>query len=85
MGLLEKKPDDLAALSLVTVGALNWGLVGVAGFNLVARLLGDRSAASRVVYSAVGAAGLYLVAKAVIENSSAKPSQEEKRHLKSVA
>ena len=46
---------------LVVIGALNWGLVGAFRFNLVSQLLGDMSAASRVVYSLVGVAGLMML------------------------
>jgi uncharacterized membrane protein YuzA (DUF378 family) len=57
-----RKLDVLAAV-LVVVGALNWGLVAVARFDLVATLFGLRfgevSAASSVVYSLVGVAGAY--------------------------
>lgn len=51
---------DVAAASLVTVGALNWGLVGLFGFDLVATLFGRRSKLSRLVYTAVGASAVYL-------------------------
>lgn len=44
--------------ALVVIGALNWGLVGIFGFNLVAQALGDMTVASRVVYGLVGVAGL---------------------------
>ena len=57
-----KKLDVLAAV-LVVVGALNWGLVAVARFDLVAALFGMRfgevSAASAVIYALVGLAGAY--------------------------
>lgn len=49
---------------LVAVGGLNWGLVGLFGFDLVAKLFGQRSLLSRTVYTAVGAATAYTVAKA---------------------
>ena len=53
----------LIALVLVVVGALNWGLVGVARFDLVAALFGGSDAAlSRVVYTLVGIAGVVLAA-----------------------
>ena len=39
---------------LVLVGALNWGLVGVYNFDLVAALFGDMTLLTRVVYSLVG-------------------------------
>lgn len=47
--------------ALVTIGALNWGLVGIFQFDLVAQLLGEMSTASRVVYSLVGVAGVLSV------------------------
>jgi uncharacterized protein len=54
---------SLVALLLVVVGAVNWGLVGVAQFDLVATLFGGQSAMlSRVVYSLVGIAGVALLA-----------------------
>jgi uncharacterized membrane protein YuzA (DUF378 family) len=52
------------ALVLVIVGALNWGLVGLFEFDLVAEVTGDTfgttNAVSRIVYVLVGAAGVYL-------------------------
>ena len=48
------------ALTLVVVGAVNWGLVGLFQFDLVAALFGPASALSRLVYSLVGAAGVAL-------------------------
>jgi uncharacterized membrane protein YuzA (DUF378 family) len=57
-----KRLDVLAAV-LVVVGAINWGLVAVARFDLVAALFGlefgEVSAASAVVYGLVGLAGAY--------------------------
>lgn len=53
----------LMAMLLVVVGAVNWGLVGLAQFDLVATLFGGQSAViSRVVYSLVGLAGITLLA-----------------------
>lgn len=49
------------AMALVLIGALNWGLVGLFNFNLVAALLGDGSALSRIVYSLVGLSALVVV------------------------
>jgi uncharacterized protein len=55
---------NAAALVLVIVGALNWGLVGLFEFDLVAEIVGEEfgaaNALSRMVYVLVGAAGLYL-------------------------
>ena len=39
---------------LVLIGALNWGLVGIFGFDLVAAIFGEMSAFSRIIYSLVG-------------------------------
>jgi uncharacterized membrane protein YuzA (DUF378 family) len=50
---------DVLAVVLVVVGALNWGLVGLFQFDLVAALLGDATLLSRLVYIVVGAAGLF--------------------------
>ncbi len=52
---------DLIASILVIIGALNWGLVGLFDYDLVAALFGDMSAISRTVYVLVGLAGLYLI------------------------
>jgi len=47
---------------LILIGALNWGLVGFFKFDLVAAILGEKSAASRVVYALVGLAAVaYLI------------------------
>jgi uncharacterized membrane protein YuzA (DUF378 family) len=53
------KMVDVVAGVLVVVGALNWGLVGAARFDLVAALLGAGTILSSVVYVLVGAAGVY--------------------------
>jgi uncharacterized membrane protein YuzA (DUF378 family) len=63
MNVRMKKLDTLAA-SLVLVGGLNWGLVAVAEFDLVAWIFGgmefgETNAASRVVYGLVGLAAVY--------------------------
>jgi len=59
------KQLDVVALLLVIVGALNWGLVGLFKFDLVAEVVGEKfgavNAISRVVYILVAASGLYLV------------------------
>jgi uncharacterized membrane protein YuzA (DUF378 family) len=61
------KKLDIAAAALVIVGALNWGLVAIAEFDLVAALVGlefgETNAASRLVYGLVGVAGAYQIAQ----------------------
>ncbi len=46
------------SLTLVIIGALNWLLIGLFDFDLVATLFGTMSLLSRIVYSLVGIAGL---------------------------
>jgi uncharacterized membrane protein YuzA (DUF378 family) len=53
------KSLDVLATVLLIVGGLNWGLVGVAQFDLVAALFGPMSVVSRLVYALVGAAAVY--------------------------
>jgi hypothetical protein len=50
---------DWLALTLVIIGALNWGLVGFFNYNMVTALFG--SALGRVIYSIVGLTGLYTI------------------------
>jgi uncharacterized membrane protein YuzA (DUF378 family) len=70
---------DLLAATLVIVGGLNWGLIGLAKFDLVAWIFGmefgETNAASRVVYCLVGVAALYGVASLVTagRRSSVRP------------
>jgi len=45
---------DLLTKILVIVGGLNWGLVGLLDFDLVATLLGDMTGLARTVYTLVG-------------------------------
>jgi uncharacterized membrane protein YuzA (DUF378 family) len=60
-----KKLDVLAAV-LLLIGGLNWGLVAVARFDLVAWIFGmdfgETNAASRIVYGLVGLAAVYGIA-----------------------
>jgi uncharacterized protein len=61
-----RKLDILAAV-LVIVGGLNWGLVAIAEFDLVAALagldFGETNVLTRVVYGLVGVAALYQLAQ----------------------
>lgn len=42
------------AYMLTLIGALNWGLVGIFGFDLVAAIFGDMTVMTRIIYSLVG-------------------------------
>lgn len=46
---------------LVLIGALNWGLVGILDFDLVATIFGAGSIVSRVIYSLVGIAAVVYI------------------------
>ncbi len=53
---------DKIALLLVVIGAINWGLVGVFRFDLVAYLFGGQAAViSRILYTIIAAAGLWSI------------------------
>lgn len=47
-----------SALVLTLIGALNWGLIGIFDFNLVAAIFGDMTVAARIIYSLVGIAAI---------------------------
>ena len=50
---------NTVTLLLLIIGGLNWGLVGLLNFDLVAALFGEMSPLSRIVYSLVGASALW--------------------------
>jgi uncharacterized membrane protein YuzA (DUF378 family) len=50
---------DVIVAVLLVVGGLNWGLVGLFGFDLVATIFGNMSLLSRIVYLLVGASAIY--------------------------
>ena len=53
---------DTLALILSIIGSLNWGLVGIFKFDLVAWLFGGQaSVVSRIIYTVVGLAGLWCI------------------------
>jgi uncharacterized membrane protein YuzA (DUF378 family) len=70
---------DAATLALLVVGGLNWGLVALAEFDLVAAVFGmefgEANAASRVVYGLVGLSALWQAARlpAVARGAQARP------------
>lgn len=53
---------DTIALILSIIGSLNWGLVGIFQFDLVAWLFGGQSGAfSRIIYTLIGLAGIWCI------------------------
>ncbi|MGM9532126.1 DUF378 domain-containing protein [Intestinibacter sp.] len=50
------------ALLLTIIGALNWGCIGIFGFDLIGYLFGGTySVLSRIIYAIVGLSGVYLI------------------------
>lgn len=64
---MNRTPLDRLALILVIIGALNWLLVGIAGFDLVTAIFGGNlfngtmSIFSRIIFAIVGISGLYAI------------------------
>ena len=56
---------DLLAMLLMIIGGVNWGLVGLFQYDVVAHLFGDMTPASRTVYVLVGLAALYGIVTAI--------------------
>ena len=64
---------DKVSLLLVIIGAINWALIGVFQFDLVAWIFGGQAAMlSRVVYTLVGAAGIWCISLLFRENAVAR-------------
>jgi uncharacterized protein len=68
------KKLDLLAATLLIVGGLNWGLVALAGFDLVAWIVGlefgETNAVSRIVYALVGLSAVYAIGSLVSRTRS---------------
>lgn len=59
---MQTRPLDATALTLIVIGAINWGLIGFFKFDLVATLFGGMdSMFSRIIYALVGLSGLYCL------------------------
>jgi hypothetical protein len=56
---------DWLAIVLLVIGGLNWGMVGLFRFDLVAYLFGNVSIIGRIIYTLVGASGLYTLVWAI--------------------
>lgn len=52
---------DIVALILVIIGALNWGLVGLFSFDLVAAIFGSGSVVSRIIYVLIALGGIWCL------------------------
>lgn len=58
---MDTRGIDYTLLILVLVGAINWGLIGFFGFDLVSFLFGNMTWLSRIIYGLVGLSGVYLI------------------------
>lgn len=58
---MDSRGLDYVILTIVIIGAVNWGLIGFFGIDLVAWLFGSMTLFSRIVYGIVGICGLYMV------------------------
>ena len=67
---------DTTALLLAIIGAINWGLIGIFKFDLVAWIFGGQTAAfSRVIYALVGLAGLWCISLLFRKNEGSERSK----------
>ena len=62
-------------IPLTILGALNWGLIGIFGFDLVAFIFGPATIASSIVYSIIGIAALVCLIWLIID----RPEHKEER------
>jgi uncharacterized protein len=73
---------DILAMALVIVGGLNWGLVAIAEFDLVATLVGlefgETNAASRIVYGLVGLAAVHQLTLLAAGRRTSQTSQDHR-------
>lgn len=63
---------------LAAIGAINWGLVSLAEFDLVAAIFGlefgQTNAATRIVYGLVGLAGVWVLSRLFVRSAEAQPA-----------
>ena len=58
---MNSKGLDYTALTIVIIGAINWGLISFFSFDLVSFIFGNMTYLSKIVYALVGLCGLYLI------------------------
>ena len=78
---------DTVSLLLAIIGAINWGLVGIFQFDLVAWIFGGQAAGfSRVIYTLVGLAGLWCISLLFRKNhDNSKEESHSSIHAKKEA
>ena len=55
------KTLDYTVLTIILIGAINWGLIGFFDFDLVSSIFGQMSMLTRIIYGLVGIGGLYAI------------------------
>ena len=65
---------DWIVIILVVIGGLNWGLIGFFKYDLVAKIFGDMSMTSRIIYDIVGLAALYQIIRVLMMSGAKKPA-----------
>ncbi|MBO5209300.1 MAG: DUF378 domain-containing protein [Lachnospiraceae bacterium] len=73
---MNNKGLDCIALTIAIIGAINWGLIGFFGFDLVAFIFGNMSWLSRIIYALVGISGIYLITFYMYAGGSLRESHE---------
>lgn len=69
---------DIGARLLASIGAINWGLVSLAEFDLVAAIFGlefgQTNAATRLIYGLVGLAGIWVISRLFVRSTEGQPA-----------
>ncbi len=52
---------DVIAIIVVIIGALNWGVLGIINYNVIAAIIGDLNILTRIVYIIIGLCGLWVI------------------------
>lgn len=58
---MDSRGLDYFVLTIVIIGAVNWGLIGFFGLDLISWLFGSMTLLSRIIYGIVGICGLYML------------------------
>lgn len=58
---MDSRGLDYFVLTIVIIGAINWGLIGFFGLDLISWLFGSMTLLSRIIYGVVGICGLYML------------------------
>lgn len=76
------KALNLTTLILLIIGGINWGLVGIADFNIVAALFGEDSALTNIIYVLVGLSALWQLAPLSKAFKLDEPRAESAAHIR---